>query len=59
MPAERRCRDCGQPMLPRGEKRLHKDDYRHARGCPRASEMERRATEAMWAHLERKARRGR
>lgn len=33
---DRPCVECGQPMLPRGRKREHPDDFRHARGCPRA-----------------------
>lgn len=28
------CPECGQPMLKKGQKRKHPDDYRHARGCP-------------------------
>jgi hypothetical protein len=28
------CKLCGQPLLPKGQKREHEDDYRHARGCP-------------------------
>lgn len=28
------CPECGQPMLRRGQKRKHPDDYRHANGCP-------------------------
>ena len=28
------CKGCGQPMLKRGQKRKHPDDYRHAQGCP-------------------------
>ena len=31
------CRDCGQPILKRGQKRKHPDDYRHAQGCRYAS----------------------
>ena len=27
------CRDCGSPVLKRGQKRKHSDDYRHASGC--------------------------
>ena len=29
------CKLCGQPMLKKGQRRKHKDDYRHAHGCPR------------------------
>lgn len=28
------CKECRQPMLKRGQKREHPDDYRHANGCP-------------------------
>lgn len=28
------CPKCGQPMLKKGQKRKHPDDYRHASGCP-------------------------
>ena len=28
------CHLCGQPTLPKGKKRQHPDDYRHAQGCP-------------------------
>lgn len=28
------CPGCGQPMLKKGQKRKHPDDYRHAKGCP-------------------------
>lgn len=34
------CKGCGQPMLKNGQKRKHPDDYRHAQGCPLASEYE-------------------
>jgi hypothetical protein len=34
------CSECGQPMLKKGQKREHPDDYRHARGCPKASKRE-------------------
>ena len=30
------CKECGQPMLKKGQKRKHWDDYRHASGCPAA-----------------------
>lgn len=30
------CKECGQPMLKKGQKRKHPDDYRHASGCPKA-----------------------
>jgi ribosomal protein L32 len=30
-----RCPECGQPMLRKGQKRKHPDDYRHAQGCPK------------------------
>lgn len=30
----RYCKECGQPMLRKGQKRKHPDDYRHAQGCP-------------------------
>ena len=42
------CEACGQPMLKKGQRRRHPEDYRHARGCPRASRREREATEALW-----------
>jgi hypothetical protein len=32
------CRQCGQPVLKKGQQRKHPDDYRHARGCPNADE---------------------
>lgn len=35
------CKGCGQPMLKKGQKRKHPDDYRHARGCPKAPISER------------------
>ena len=28
------CKLCGEPMLKKGQKRKHRDDYRHASGCP-------------------------
>lgn len=28
------CKLCGQPMLKKGQKRKHPDDYRHASWCP-------------------------
>ena len=28
------CPHCGQPMLKKGQKREHPDEYRHAQGCP-------------------------
>ncbi len=28
------CKECGQPMLKKGQTRQHPDDYRHASGCP-------------------------
>jgi hypothetical protein len=28
------CKSCGQPVLKKGQKRKHPDDYRHAQGCP-------------------------
>lgn len=28
------CKECGQPMLKRGQVRKHPDAYRHASGCP-------------------------
>jgi hypothetical protein len=28
------CKECGQPMLPPGEKRRTSSHYRHAKGCP-------------------------
>ncbi len=27
------CKKCGQPMLKKGQRRKHEDDYRHASGC--------------------------
>lgn len=30
----KRCKLCDQPMLPKGARRKHPDDYRHASGCP-------------------------
>jgi hypothetical protein len=51
------CKGCGQPMLKKGQKRKDPHDYRHARGCPKASPAERKQTEAMWAELERRAKR--
>ena len=29
------CKECDQPMLPKGAERKDPSDYRHARGCPR------------------------
>ena len=29
-----KCRECDQPILRKGQKRKHQDDYRHASGCP-------------------------
>lgn len=54
MPSKKRsgyklCKSCGSPILKRGQKRKHPDEYRHARGCPKASEAERRITERIWA----------
>lgn len=34
------CPECGQPVLKKGQKRKHPDDYRHARGCPNADAKE-------------------
>lgn len=28
------CKECGQPVLKRGQKRKHPNDYQHAIGCP-------------------------
>lgn len=42
------CKDCGQPVLRKGQVRKHPEDYRHARGCPSALQIEREQTEAMW-----------
>lgn len=28
------CKECGQPMLKRGQQRKNEDEYRHASGCP-------------------------
>ena len=28
-----KCKECGQPMLPKGKTRQCKEDYRHATGC--------------------------
>ena len=28
------CKACGCPMLKKGQKRKHPDEYRHASGCP-------------------------
>ena len=42
------CPQCGQPMLKKGQKRKNPCDYRHARGCPKASKTEQKATERMW-----------
>lgn len=28
------CTQCGCPILRKGQKRKHPDDYRHANGCP-------------------------
>ena len=30
----RKCRECGQPVLRKGQARKHPEDYRHAQGCP-------------------------
>lgn len=30
------CKECGQPVLKKGQKRKHPDAYRHAQGCPYA-----------------------
>jgi hypothetical protein len=30
----KRCKECGQPVLKKGQIRKHPDDYRHAQGCP-------------------------
>lgn len=27
------CKECGQPILKKGQVRKHPDEYRHARGC--------------------------
>jgi len=36
------CKHCGQPMLGKGQKRQHPDDYRqHAIGCPYATAVRR------------------
>lgn len=32
--ADKRCPECGQPVLRRGQERKHPDQYRHASGCP-------------------------
>lgn len=48
----RACPECGQPMLPEGQRRESPDDYRHARGCPNASPAERARTEKIWANLD-------
>lgn len=28
------CPQCGCPVLKKGQKRKHPEDYRHAQGCP-------------------------
>jgi hypothetical protein len=28
------CKECGQPLLKKGQRRRNADDYRHASGCP-------------------------
>lgn len=28
------CPECNQPMLRKGQRRRHREDYRHASGCP-------------------------
>lgn len=33
MPMDKRCSECGQPMLPKGVKKLP-NEYDHAQGCP-------------------------
>ena len=38
---EKRCHDCGQPMLPKGQKKKP-NEYDHAQGC-RATRRPRRA----------------
>ena len=48
-----RCIECDQPMLPKGQRRKHLDDYRHARSCSLASSAEHKATEALWHAWER------
>jgi hypothetical protein len=45
------CPECGQPVLKRGQKRKHPQDYRHARGCPLAPKRERESTERFWRRL--------
>ncbi len=36
------CSGCDQPMLPKGQRRKHPDDYRHATGCPLAPKPKRK-----------------
>lgn len=47
----KRCFECGQPMLKKGQRRKHPDDYRHAQGCPHASKYEQRR----WRELNKEA----
>jgi hypothetical protein len=49
------CPECGQPMLKKGQRRKHPDNYRHARGCPKASKAEHEATENFWAQAKARA----
>lgn len=35
------CHLCDAPILRKGEKRVHPDDYRHAQGCPYGRHYER------------------
>jgi hypothetical protein len=28
------CKQCGAPMLKKGQRRTHPDAYRHVQGCP-------------------------
>jgi hypothetical protein len=37
------CKSCGQPMLKKGQKRKHPDDYRHAAGCPLDAQAKQKA----------------
>jgi hypothetical protein len=49
------CKECGQPMLKKGQKRKHLNDYRHAAGCPKETkdDIRRRKTELARSVAER------
>ena len=48
------CQQCGQPILKKGQKRKHPNDYRHAYGCPNQSPTEKRYENLLWERINKR-----